>query len=70
MRTAAELLEKAQAFDALAASAQNDLLRATYLDIAKNYRELAELRAERPSGSAKARAAAIGRPRKPRVPLR
>jgi hypothetical protein len=48
VRTAAELLEKAQAFDALAATAQNDLLRATYLEIAKNYRELAQLRERQP----------------------
>jgi hypothetical protein len=48
VRTAAELLEKAQAFDALAATAQNDLLRATYLEIANNYRELAQLRERQP----------------------
>jgi hypothetical protein len=30
----------------LAASAKDDLLRATYLDIARNYRELAQLRAQ------------------------
>jgi hypothetical protein len=46
MRTAAELLEKAEAFEALAARAKDDLLRSTYLDIAKNYRELAQLRAQ------------------------
>jgi hypothetical protein len=46
MRTAAELLEKAEAFEALAASAKDDLLRATYFDIAKNYRELAQLLAQ------------------------
>jgi hypothetical protein len=51
MRTAAELLEKAEAFEALAASAKDDLLRATYLDIAKNYRELAQLRAQRDARS-------------------
>jgi len=32
MRTAAELLEKAETFEALAARAKDDLLRATYLD--------------------------------------
>ena len=44
MRTVAEYLEKAEAFQQLAAIAATDLLRASYLDLACGYRELAEQR--------------------------
>jgi hypothetical protein len=44
MRTVAEYLEKADAFQQLAAIATNDLLRTSYLDLARGYQELAEQR--------------------------
>jgi hypothetical protein len=44
MRTVAEYLEKADAFQQLAAIATTDLLRTSYLDLARGYRELAEQR--------------------------
>jgi hypothetical protein len=44
MRTVAEYLEKAEAFQQLAAIATTDLLRTSYLDLARGYRELAEQR--------------------------
>jgi hypothetical protein len=44
MRTVNAYLEKAAAFDQLAAHAANDLIRSSYIDIAKGYRELAENR--------------------------
>jgi len=42
MRTVAELLEKAEAFEQLAATAGNDLLRASYADLARAYRDVAK----------------------------
>jgi hypothetical protein len=44
MPTVAEYLEKADAFQQLAAIATTDLLRTSYLDLARGYRELAEQR--------------------------
>jgi hypothetical protein len=44
MRTVNAYLEKAAAFEQLAAHAANDLIRKSYLDIAKGYRDLAENR--------------------------
>jgi hypothetical protein len=44
MRTVNAYLEKAAAFDQLAAHAANDLIRSSYINIAKGYRELAENR--------------------------
>jgi hypothetical protein len=44
MRTVAEYLEKAEAFQQLAAIATSDLLRTSYLDLARGYRDLAEQR--------------------------
>lgn len=42
MRTVAEYLEKAAAFEQLAGAAATDLIRATYRDLAKAYRDLAK----------------------------
>lgn len=44
MRTVNAYLEKAAAFEQLAGSAATDLIRKSYLDIAKGYRELADNR--------------------------
>ncbi|MBN8957213.1 MAG: hypothetical protein J0H17_11695 [Rhizobiales bacterium] len=44
MRTVNAYLEKAAAFEQLAAHAANDLIRKSYLDLAKGYRDLAENR--------------------------
>jgi hypothetical protein len=44
MRTIVEYLEKAAAFDQLAAGAANDLIRNSYIELAKAYRDLAENR--------------------------
>lgn len=44
MRTVEEYLEKAKAFEELVAAAANDLIRASYADIARAYRDLARER--------------------------
>jgi hypothetical protein len=44
MRTVAEYLEKAEAFEVLAAAASDELLRTSYRDLAHGYRNLAEQR--------------------------
>ena len=44
MRTVEEYLEKAEALETLATTAANDLLRSTYLDLARGYRDLARER--------------------------
>lgn len=46
MKTVAEYLEKAEALEQLARAAGDELLRATYQDLAKSYRDLAKDRRE------------------------